>query len=490
MDPCDLTAVAARKLIGSGKLSPVELLESCIARVEAINPYVNAIVATDYDRARRAALAAEKLVRSSPDELPPLHGLPIGVKDLTATAGLRTTWGSPIYHDHVPERDDGVIAGIRDAGGIVVAKTNTPEWGAGANTRNAVYGATGNPFDNTRSSAGSSGGSAVALATGMVPLCTGTDMGGSLRNPAAFNGVVGMRPSAGLIPDEKRVLGWSSLSTLGPMARTVEDTALLLSVMARHDSRDPLSPPRTTGRGIYPVRHIDLSRVKAAFTPDFGFAPTELHIREVFAEKTALFRQAFGAAADTSPDCAETDAIFETERALDFIANHRERVRTRPADVGANVRTNVEAGLKLTAQDIAEAGARRTALYRRWQAFFRDFDVIITPTITISPRPWTELYPSGIDGRPTRTYFNWLALAYAVTLTGHPAISIPVGLDRHGMPFGMQIVGPRGADAYVLGVAAALERLLDADPRTARPLPDLGKLRSSRPIAEMPGFLG
>jgi Asp-tRNA(Asn)/Glu-tRNA(Gln) amidotransferase A subunit family amidase len=241
---------------------------------------------------------------------------------------------------------------------------------------------------------------------------------------------------------------------------------------------------------LYPPAEIDLSRLRVAVTPDFGFAPTERHIAEVFAEKTGLFRHMFASAEDATPDCSGTDESFEVLRALGFLASHAEKVRTRPQDVGPNVRANVEEGMRYTAADVARAQTMQTVIYRRWQAFFRDYDVILTPSITISPRSWRELYPADIDGKPTRTYFHWLALAYAVTLPGHPAVSLPVGTDHAGMPFGLQIVGPRGGDALVLSVAAALESMLAGDPRTARPVPDLVKLKTARSIGEMEGFLG
>ncbi len=493
-EPCDLSATAARRLIGQKKLAPTELLASCIARIESVDHAVNAMVARDFDRARIAAQTADTAVAHG-DELSPLHGLPIGIKDLQETAGLRTTFGSPIFRDNVPASDERLVAAVRAAGAIVVGKTNTPEFGAGANTRNAVYGATGNPFDPTRSAAGSSGGSAVALATGMVPICTGSDTGGSLRNPAAFSGIVGFRPTPGLVANERRGLGWNNLSVAGPMARTVPDVCLLLSTMVSDDARDPLATTvygRTVRRPddfAVPAR-IDLSRLRVAITPDFGFAPTERHIAEVFAEKTARFRHVFARADNFTPDCTDADAAFEVLRSLGYVANHYEKVRTRPQDVGPNVRANVEEGLRYTAADVARAQSQQTALYRRWQSFFRDWDVILTPSITISPRSWRELYPAEIDGRQTRTYFHWLALAYAVTLPGHPAVSLPVGLDRHGMPFGLQIVGPRGSDAFVLAVAAELETMLAGDAHTARPVPDLARLKAARPISEMPGFLG
>ncbi|MGH7155964.1 MAG: amidase, partial [Acetobacteraceae bacterium] len=382
----------------------------------------------------------------------------------------------------------------RAAGAIVLGKTNVPEFGAGANTRNAVYGTTGNPFDPSKSAAGSSGGSAVALATGMVPIATGSDTGGSLRNPAAFCGIVGFRPTPGLVPNEKRLVGWSNLPVLGPMGRTVADTSLLLAAMVGDDSRDPLA---TTVFGQQVRRPqdfatpapIDLCRLRVALTPDFGFAPTERHIAGVFAEKTGLFRHVFAHADDTTPDCRDADETFEILRALGFLAAHLPKVQAGQP-VGPNVRANVEEGLRYSGVDAARAMAMQTAYYQRWQDFFEGCDVILTPAITISPRPWRELYPAEIDGSKTRTYFHWLALAYAVTLAGHPALSLPVGLDRNFMPFGLQIVGPRGGDALVLSVAAELERLLAYDPRTARPVPDIGRLKAARPIRESPGFMG
>lgn len=492
-EPCDLSAVEARRLIGTRKLSPVELLESCLQRIGTVNHAVNAMVALDEARAREAAKAAEAAVMRS-EKLGPLHGLPIGIKDLEETKGLRTTWGSPIFADHVPARDEAMVANLRAAGAIVVGKTNTPEFGAGANTRNLVYGATGNPFDPTRSAAGSSGGSAVALATGMVPIASGSDTGGSLRNPAAFNGIVGFRPSPGLVPSERRGLGWSNLPVLGPMARNAEDCALLLSAMADDDALDPLAytlPGRAVRRGdrdLFPPMRLDLGSLRVAATPDFGFAPTERHIREVFAGRVQALTPLFARVEEATPDCRGSDEAFEVLRAAGFLQAHLEKVRTRPEDVGPNVRANVEEGLRYSLADYARAAAEQTRLYRGWQRFFRDHDLLISPAITISPRPWSELYPAEIDGQPTRTYFHWLALAYAVTLVGHPAISLPLGVDKAGMPFGLQIVGPRGGDALVLAAAAAIEAAVAGDASLQRPVPELAKLKAAPPISGMPGF--
>jgi Asp-tRNA(Asn)/Glu-tRNA(Gln) amidotransferase A subunit family amidase len=492
-EPCDLTAIEARRLIGRRKLSPVELLDSCLGRIAAVNHAVNAMVAMDEDRAKAAAKEAEAAVMRG-DCLGALHGLPIGIKDLEETKGLRTTWGSPIFANHIPDRDEAMVTNLRKAGAIVVGKTNTPEFGAGANTRNIVYGATGNPFDPTRSAAGSSGGSGVALATGMVPIASGSDTGGSLRNPAAFNGIVGFRPSPGLVPAERRGHGWSNLPVLGPMARNAADAALLLSAMADDDGLDPLAytlPGRRVRGGdpnLYPPMQVDLASLRVAATPDFGFAPTENHIREVFASRVAALSPLFGRVEHTTPDCAGTDESFEILRATGFIASHAEKCRTRPQDVGPNVRANVEEGLRYSLADYARAATEQTRIYRVWQSFFRDHDVILTPAITVSPRPWSELYPAVIDGKPTRTYFHWLAMAYAVTLVGHPAISIPLGVDRAGMPFGLQIVGPRGGDAIVLAVAAAIEAAVAGDATLSRPAPDIAKLKAAAPISAMPGF--
>ena len=493
-EPCDLGAGEARALIGEKKLSATELLESCIGRIEKLDHAVNAMVARDYDRARATAKEADaKTVRG--EALGALHGLPIGIKDLSDVAGLRTTYGSALFADHVPAKDERIVECVRREGAIVLGKTNTPEWGAGANTRNLVYGATGNPFDPKLSAAGSSGGSGVVLATGMVPIATGSDMGGSLRNPAAFNGVVGFRPTPGLVPSEKRLLGWYPFGVLGPMARNVPDICLLLSTMVGDDASDPLATT-VHGKVVRMARDfaspvpIDLSSLRVAVTPDFGFAPTERHIREVFAEKCGLFRHVFAATEDATPDCSGADEVFEVLRSVYFLAGRYDEVRQRPDKVGPNVRANVEEGLRYSALDVARAMKQQTVLYRNWQDFFARFDVILAPSVTISPRPWTELYPAEIDGKPTRTYFHWLALAYAATNVGHPAISLPVGLDRRGLPFGLQIVGPRGGDAKVLAVAAALEKLLAGDTRTARPVPDLTRLASAPKLSDSANFMG
>ncbi len=487
-EPCDLPATEARALIGRRALSPVELLESCIVRIEAIESAVNAMPARDLAGARAAAAHAEQAVMTGQD-LPPLHGLPLGVKDLTAAAGLPFTRGSPIFADHVAPADERLVADLRRAGAIVLGKTNTPEFGAGANTRNAVWGATGNPFDPARSAAGSSGGSAVALACGMVPIATGSDTGGSLRNPAAFCGIVGFRPSPGVVASETRGIGWLPLGTGGPMARTVADTALLLSAMAGGDALDPYSH-RLDPAPLQRLPAVDLASLRVAVTPDFGFAPVERGVVDAFTAKTGLFRYLFAAADDATPDCTGADDAFAVLRAVAFLGNHAEKVRTRPQDVGPNVRANVAEGLRYTAADVARALTAQTAMQRKWQAFFERYDVLLAPAISITPRPWSELFPAQIDGRVLDSYYHWLALSYAGTLAGHPCLSLPVGLDAAGMPFGLQLIGRRHGDTALLAAAAALETALAGDARTARPEPDIARLRAAPPISGMPGFIG
>src|SRR5438445_704831 len=281
---CDTSAVELRRLLAARAISPVELLDACLSRIATINGAVNAVVTLDEPGARAAAKAAETAILRGEDR-GALHGLPVLIKDTQDTAGLRTTYGSPLLRDNVPVADQGSVARLRAAGAIIFGKTNTPEWAAGGNTRNPVFGATGNPFDPMRSAAGSSGGSAVSLACGMAPLASGSDTGGSLRNPAAYAGIVGFRPSYGLVPSERRIFGWSSLSTDGPMARTVADAALMLSVLASDDARDPLAytlpnePARGRRARWAPPPSVDLKRLRVAATEDFGFAPTEAHIR-------------------------------------------------------------------------------------------------------------------------------------------------------------------------------------------------------------------
>jgi Asp-tRNA(Asn)/Glu-tRNA(Gln) amidotransferase A subunit family amidase len=471
---CDLSAVELRRLMGARQASPVEVLESCIARIARVNPRLNAVTATCYERAREEARASEARIRRG-DALGVLEGLPLGVKDLNETEGLRTTWGSPIWKDHVPAKDERMVAACRAAGAIVVGKTNVPEFGAGANTSNPVYGPTRNPFDTARICGGSSGGSAVALAASMLPICTGSDTGGSLRTPAAFCGIVGFRVSPGTVPTERRALGWTNISVQGPMGRDVADTALLLSAQVRSDGADPHAHGVDPDL-LRPPVPADLSRLRLAASADLGFAILDPRIRAAFQDRVARIGGWFRECAWRDPDMAGADETFEVIRAQNFLAAHLENYRTRRHLLGPNIVANVEQGLGQSAADVARAHARQTRIFRSFQDFFRDHDVLVCPAVTVPPFEIERLYPEEVDGKPMRTYFHWLSMAYGVTLTGHPAISIPCGLEPTGTPMHLQVVGPHGGDAMVLSVALALEKAMASDPVLARPLPDLAAL--------------
>ena len=492
-EACDLTALEARRLIGVKKLSASELLESCVARIALVNPAVTAMTAMDVDAARATARAADAATMKG-ERLGLLHGLPLGIKDLEETKGLRTTWGSPLFADHIPARDEGMVRRLREAGGNVLGKTNVPEFGLGANSRNTVWGATGNAFNPAYNAAGSSGGSAVALATNMVPLASGSDTGGSLRNPAAFNGIVGYRPSSGLVPSERRSHGFSPLPMLGPMARNVPDLALMMGAMASDDAADPLAYtfPGMTMRGrpelFHPVQPADLSALSLAFTEDFGLAPTESIVRRAFRRVVAAVAPMFARATEATPDVSGGDEAFEVLRSVNVLAAHGEKVRNTPELCGPNMHANVEEARRYSFADNSAALTRQTQIYRNFQGFFAEHSILISPAICCSPRPWRELFPALIDGKPVRTYFHWLSLAYYVTLTGHPALSLPVGLDEKGFPFGLQIVGPRGGDVLLLQVAAAIEAAFMGDAAFGRPVPDLAALAKTSPISSMEGF--
>lgn len=471
---CDLNAVDLRRMIGSKEISPVELLDSCINRIEAVNPTLNVVVSECYDRARDEAKAAEAEVLAG-EQLGLLHGLPVGIKDLEATEGLRTTYGSKLYEDNVPAQDQVSVRNVRDEGGIVFCKTNTPEFGAGANTRNLVFGATGNPFDPIKTCAGSSGGSAVALATGMMPIASGSDYGGSLRTPAAYSGVVGFRPSPGVVPSENKPTGLLPFSVLGPMGRNVADTALLLAAQTSVDPRDPFSTGIDASL-IDPIQEADLGSIRAIISADLGVAPLSKAYRALFEERVGTFRHVFAGAEDRDPNFDGVHECFEVLRGVAFVAAHGERVRTRRDDISPNVVDNVDRGLQYNMQDVADAHLAQTRIARDWLSLFEDVDIVICPAAATTPFPHSEWSVSEIDGEKMPTYMRWLALSYAPTMAATCGCVLPCGLDEHGMPFGIQVLGPPGADRHVLEVAAALERVLASNPATARPIPDIAKL--------------
>ncbi len=474
MSLCDLDAVEQRRRIGTKEISPVELLESSLERIEMVNGNVNAVVAMDIENARVQARDAEKAVLDG-DDLGLLHGLPVGIKDLEATAGLRTTYGSMIYENNVPEEDDLSVANAREEGAIILAKTNTPEFGAGANTRNSVYGATGNPFNTKLTPAGSSGGSAAALACGMVSLASGSDYGGSLRTPAGFCGITGFRPSPGVVPVPKRSVALNPYSVQGGMGRTVGDVSLMMAALTSADIGDPFSPSIDTEL-LEPLGDIDLGSLHVAISEDLGCAPVDNDIRKVFNEKCSSFRGVFAQAQDRDPDLPDVHDAFEITRGVNFISAHAERVKNHRDILGPNVIDNVTRGLEYTAGDVGWANAAQSKIYQNVLDMFEEVDLLICPAASVSPFPHEQWYVEEINGEKMPTYMRWLALSYGLTMALPVVCALPVGVDHKGMPFGIQIAGPNGSDRFVLQAAYALEKYLANQPDMTRPKPDLGAL--------------
>lgn len=474
-----MSARQQRELIGRKEISPTDLVKAHIEQINTINPGVNAICATDFDRALECARVAEQAVMSGAP-LGPLHGLPLGVKDLTETAGLLTTYGNTAYTGHVPAHDNSMVARLKRAGAIVLAKTNTPDMGAGANTRNAVWGATGNPFNPKLNAGGSSGGSAAALATDMVPLATGTDVGGSLRIPAALCGVVGMRPSPGMIGQDSRKTGWAVLNMIGPMARNVADCALLYAASMGEDRLDPLAFPSNPS-SVWPMQPIDLAGLRVGYTADFGCCAVDPMIRRVFADRIKQISRHVKSCEPVELAMGDAHRAFDILRAEGFLAQMSEAFRIDPDSLSPNVRANMEIAIKLTLADRAWAHLEQTALMRSFARTLGKYDIIISPTTPVTPFPWSTLYADVVDGQRMENYYQWLALTYVVTLSTHPALSLPTGLDEAGMPFGIQLIGPLYQDGRLLAIAEAFENALAQQPTLTRPVPDLSVLSADNP---------
>ena len=413
---CDQSAVDLRRRIGAKEISPVELTESCIARIEAVNGTLNAMVSTCFERALDEAKSAEQAVMDG-EFLGALHGLPVGIKDLEATEGLRTTYGSKLYEDNIPEADQVAVANVRDEGGIVIGKTNTPEFGAGANTRNLVFGATGNPFDPVKTCAGSSGGSAVALAAGMVPLASGSDYGGSLRTPASFCGVVGFRPTPGVVPAETKPAGLLPFSVLGPMGRSVGDAALLLSAQASVDARDPYSGDLDPAL-FDPMREADLSTIHVAVSEDLGCSPVSNANRALFKARTDTFRHVFAEAEDRDPDFTGVHECFEVLRGVVFVGAHGERVKNHRDNISPNVVDNVDRGLAYGLEDVANAHLTQTRIARDWVKLLNEVDCVIAPAAAVTPFPHAEWFVSE-NRRRGDADVHALAVAFLCADHGH-----------------------------------------------------------------------
>jgi amidase len=472
------SAVALRALLQAREISAVELLDAFIARIEALNPYVNAITATSFDRARDEARAADKAL-SRGDAIGILHGLPIGIKDLEETAGILTTYGSPLYCANVPSRDNTLVQRLRAAGAIVVGKTNVPEMGAGANSFNPVWGATGNPFDPRLNAGGSSGGSAAALALDLVPLASGSDTGGSLRIPAAKCGVVGLRTSPGLVPSDRKPLGWTPIAVVGPMGRTVEDTWLQLAATVGQSGSDPLGYPFAMNPTMQGRALTDLSTLRVGYTEDFGVCEVDNDIRAVFRRKIEALRSHVAVCEPVSVDFDGAHRCFDVLRAEAFVAGLQKAYETDPNSLGPNPRANYEMGMRMNLGDCVRAQATQTQLFRRFQTLFERYDVILSPTTPVSPFPWSQPYLKSVNGIELENYYRWLALTYVVTLATNPSLSLPCGVDHRGMPFGLQMIGAFRGDLELLDMARSFETLFEGSEETRRPLPDIDKLRAS-----------
>ncbi|MFC3521703.1 amidase [Streptomonospora nanhaiensis] len=445
------------RMLRAREVSAREVVGAHLARIEAVNPRVNAVVTLCAERAMDEAAAADERLASGA-EVGPLHGLPVAHKDAHETAGVRTTFGSPLFAGNVPRRDELVVERMRAAGAITVGKTNTPEFSAGSHTFNPVFGLTRNPYDLTRSAGGSSGGAAAALAAGMHPLCDGSDMGGSLRNPAAFNNVVGLRPSPGRVPRHPAPLGWSTLGVQGPMAREVADAALLLSVMAGPDPRSPIAVPEP-GAGFAEPLERDLRGLRVAWTPDLGGAAVcERAVVEALAPVPRVLADLGCVVAEDSPDLRDADEVFRTLRAWAFEVSlggllDSARDRLKPSLVW-----NIEQGRALSGADVGRAEVLHTRIYHRMRRFFERYDVLVLPVSQVVPFDAGLEYPPDIDGVVQETYLDWMRSCSHITVTACPAVSVPGGFTPEGLPVGVQIVGPHLAERRVLEVAHAFER--------------------------------
>jgi amidase len=456
----DYDAITLAGMLRGREVSAREVIAAHIARIEAVDAAVNAVVTRCFEQAMAKAAAADRaLARGEPPGL--LHGLPVAHKDLAETAGVRTTFGSPLFARYVPDRDDLVVSRMSGVGAISLGKTNVPEFGAGSHTVNRVFGATRNPYDRSRSAGGSSGGAAAALAARMVCLADGSDLGGSLRNPASFCNVVGLRPSPGRVPRWPVADPADILGVTGPMARTVADAALLLAVQSGPDPRATLAldappPPLAGPADVARLLECDLRGLRVAWSPDLGL-PVEPAVRAALAPARSVLAGLGCAVTDAAPDLAGGDEVFRTWRALRFVTAFGPLLRDHPGELGPNVAWNIRRGQELTAADLSRATTAWAALAERVSEFFGRFDVLACPVSQVAPFDVGLDWVHEIDGVPQHTYLDWMRSAYLISVTGLPAISVPAGFTPDGLPVGLQLVGRRRADWHLLGVAAAFE---------------------------------
>ena len=453
---CFMTAVEMIDCLHSGDLSVRQIISAHLTQIERVNPQVNAIVTLLPEKAMKQAAAADEAIYHGKD-LGKLHGLPIAHKDLILTQGIRTTFGSPIFQDFVPDQDGLIIERLKQAGAITIGKTNTPEFGAGSQTYNEVFGETLNPYDITKTCGGSSGGAAVALACGMQPIADGSDMGGSLRNPANFCNIVGFRPSPGRVPVWPSLVGWFPISVQGPMARTVEDVNLMLSAIAGPDPRSPISIPESGDVFKQPLDR-DFSGIYIAWSPDLGEFPVDKRIAKTIEKQRSIFESIGCVIIDDQPDFTDADEIFKIWRAWQFELAYAELLETHRDQIKDTVIWNIEEGQKLKGTQVGQAEIKRTKLYHRIREFMEKVDFLVLPVSQVPPFDVKQHYITEINGTEMETYIDWMKSCYYISVTGLPAISVPCGFTSDGLPVGIQIVGRHQDDFGVLQLAYAFEQ--------------------------------
>jgi amidase len=453
---CFKTATELVELVHRREVSVREVVMAHLEQIERVNPQVNAICTLVPDTAlQQAERADEALARGAPPG--PLFGLPIAIKDLVSTNGIRTTLGSPIYQDFVPDYDELFVERLKAAGAIVIGKTNVPEFGAGSQTFNPVFGATRNPYDLTRTCGGSSGGGAVALACGMSPLADGSDLGGSVRNPPSFNNVVGLRPSPGRIPRYPDEQPWSTLGVFGPMARTVHDAALLLSVMAGPDPRDPISISEDPALFREPLER-DFRGCRIAWSRDLGEFPVQQAVVETIEKALPVFADLGCEIEEAHPDFSGAAGIFEVLRARSFAFGRERDYKAHRDLMKDTVVWNIEQGIPLSGLEVSRAQAQRAALFQRVRKFFERYDFLLLPVSQVVPFPIEVQWVREINGIEMKTYIDWMKSCSLITLTEHPAMSVPCGFTAQGLPVGVQIVGRFRREIEVLQLGYAFEQ--------------------------------
>ncbi len=453
---CFTSTVEMAKLIRAKKLSAREALAMHLKQIERVNPKVNAIVTLVPEMAAEAAAKADEM-QARNEKLGPLHGLPVAHKDLMETRGIRTTFGSPLFKDYIPTEDDLIVERMRVAGAIIVGKTNTPEFGAGSQTFNKVFGATHNPYDLTKTCGGSSGGAAVALACGLVPVATGSDTGGSLRNPAAFCNVVGFRPSPGRVPNPKAAFAWSPLTTSGCLGRSVADLALALSTIAGPDPRAPLS---INEPGELLARPLDrnFKGVRVAWFKDLGGVPFDPRVRTVVDGHRAAFESLGCIVEQAEPDFAPAEISFRMLRAWSTANTHGAQLREHPDAFKDTLKGEIEEGQRLSGTDLARAETAHAQMWRRCQAFLEKYEYFVLPTTQLPAFDINTPYPTEIAGVKFESYIDWMKSCWYISATGNPAASVPGGFTPEGLPVGVQIVGRNKEDFSVLQMAHAFEQ--------------------------------